>query len=94
VPDPGNVKLSLEYIRRKAGYASDIAEIALKETIDEVTEKRTAPRAGDNNNNNNNNIWQALKDPYMPGWMRWVVVGVSLGAVAVIATILAVMAGQ
>jgi hypothetical protein len=56
VPDPGNVKLSLEYIRRKAGYASDIAEIALKETIDEVTEKRTAPRVGDNNNNNNNNI--------------------------------------
>ena len=44
MPDPGNVKLSLEYIRRKAGYASDIAEIALKETIDEVTEKRTAPR--------------------------------------------------
>jgi hypothetical protein len=29
----------------------------------------------------------------MPVWMRWVVVGISLGAVAVIATILAVMAG-
>lgn len=42
VPDPGNVKLSLEYIRRTAGYASDIAEIALKETIDEVTEKHSA----------------------------------------------------
>ena len=30
----------------------------------------------------------------MPSWMRWVVVGVSLGVVAVIATILAIIAGQ
>jgi hypothetical protein len=30
----------------------------------------------------------------MRGWMRWVVVGVSLGAVAVIATILTIIAGQ
>lgn len=30
----------------------------------------------------------------MRSWMRWVVVGVSLGAVAVIATILAIIAGQ
>ena len=38
------VTSSYLYIRRTAGYASDIAEIALKETIDEVTEKHSATR--------------------------------------------------
>jgi hypothetical protein len=44
VHDPGNFKLPLEYIRRTAGYASDIAEIAMNKTIDEVTEKHSAKR--------------------------------------------------
>ena len=43
--DPASVKLVLEGIRRTAEYASDIAEAALNETIDEVIEKGAA-RAG------------------------------------------------
>jgi phosphate uptake regulator len=39
VHDLGNIKLALEDIRRTAEYASDIAEVAMNETIDEVTEK-------------------------------------------------------
>jgi phosphate uptake regulator len=39
VRDPASVKLALEDIRRTAEYASDIAEAALNETIDEVIEK-------------------------------------------------------
>ena len=44
VHDQGNIKLALEDIRRTAEYASDIAEAALNETIDEVTEKHSASR--------------------------------------------------
>jgi phosphate uptake regulator len=39
VRDPASVKLALEDIRRTAEYASDIAEAAMNETIDEVIEK-------------------------------------------------------
>lgn len=39
IQDVGNIKLVLEDIRRTAEYASDIAESALNETIDEVIEK-------------------------------------------------------
>jgi hypothetical protein len=39
IQDIGNIKLVLEDIRRTAEYASDIAESALNETIDEVIEK-------------------------------------------------------
>jgi phosphate uptake regulator len=42
VRDPANIKLALEDIRRTAEYASDIAEAAMNETIDEVIEKHTA----------------------------------------------------
>jgi phosphate uptake regulator len=42
VRDPSNIKLALEDIRRTAEYASDIAEAAMNETIDEVIEKHTA----------------------------------------------------
>ncbi len=42
VHDLGNIKLALEDIRRTAEYASDIAEVAMNETIDEVTEKYSA----------------------------------------------------
>jgi hypothetical protein len=42
VHDLGNIKLALENIRRTAEYASDIAEVAMNETIDEVTEKHSA----------------------------------------------------
>lgn len=45
VKDPASVKLVLEDIRRTAEYASDIAEAALNETIDEVIEKQTAVKA-------------------------------------------------
>jgi phosphate uptake regulator len=41
VRDPANIKLALEDIRRTAEYASDIAEAAMNETIDEVIEKHT-----------------------------------------------------
>ncbi|MCI0564960.1 MAG: phosphate uptake regulator PhoU [Nitrososphaera sp.] len=42
IHDPANLKLVLENIRRTAEYASDIAEAALNETIDEVIEKHSA----------------------------------------------------
>ena len=42
VRDPANIKLVLEDIRRTAEYASDIAEAAMNETIDEVIEKHSA----------------------------------------------------
>ncbi len=42
VKDPASVKLVLEDIRRAAEYASDIAEAALNETIDEVIEQTAA----------------------------------------------------
>jgi phosphate uptake regulator len=44
VHDLGNIKLALEDIRRTAEYASDIAEVAMNDTIDEVTEKHSANR--------------------------------------------------
>ena len=44
VHDLGNIKLALEDIRRTAEYASDIAEVAMNDTIDEVTEKHIANR--------------------------------------------------
>lgn len=44
VRDPASIKLVLEDIRRTAEYASDIAEAALNETIDEVIEKQTAAK--------------------------------------------------
>ncbi len=43
--DLTNVKLALEDIRRTAEYASDIAEAAMNETIDEVIEKHSANRS-------------------------------------------------
>ena len=42
--DQANIKLALESIRRTAEYASDIAEVAINETIGEVTEKHSASR--------------------------------------------------
>jgi phosphate uptake regulator len=42
IPDQANIKLVLENIRRTAEYASDIAEAAMNETIDEVIEKYAA----------------------------------------------------
>ena len=44
VHDLGNIKLALEDIRRTAEYASDIAEVAMNDTIDEVTEKHITDR--------------------------------------------------
>jgi phosphate uptake regulator len=44
VHDLGNIKLALEDIRRTAEYASDIAEVAINDTIDEVTEKQSTNR--------------------------------------------------
>jgi phosphate uptake regulator len=44
VNDLGNIKLVLEGIRRTAEYASDIAEVAMNDTIDEVTEKHSTNR--------------------------------------------------
>ena len=44
VHDPANIKLVLEDIRRTAEYASDIAEAAMNETIDEVIEKHNKSR--------------------------------------------------
>jgi phosphate uptake regulator len=44
VHDLGNIKLALEDIRRTAEYAIDIAEVAMNDTIDEVTEKHIANR--------------------------------------------------
>jgi phosphate uptake regulator len=40
IKDTATLKLALENIRRTAEYASDIAEAALNETIDEVIEKK------------------------------------------------------
>jgi len=45
VHDTANLKLALEHIRRTAEYASDIAEAAMNETIDEVIEKHVASRS-------------------------------------------------
>jgi phosphate uptake regulator len=45
ISDLANVKLALEDIRRTAEYASDIAEAALNETIDEVIEKHISDRS-------------------------------------------------
>ncbi|MDQ3968896.1 MAG: PhoU family transcriptional regulator [Thermoproteota archaeon] len=42
--DQANIKLALESIRRTAEYASDIAEVAINETIGEVTEKHSVSR--------------------------------------------------
>ena len=44
VRDPASIKLALEDIRRTAEYASDIAEAAMNETIDEVIEKSRGSR--------------------------------------------------
>ncbi|MEW6603409.1 MAG: phosphate uptake regulator PhoU [Thermoproteota archaeon] len=44
IRDPASVKLALEDIRRTAQYASDIAEAAMNETIDEVIEKHSTGR--------------------------------------------------
>ena len=44
VHDLGNIKLALENIKRTAEYASDIAEVAMNETIEEVIEKQSANR--------------------------------------------------
>jgi hypothetical protein len=38
-----HIKLILEDIRRTAEHASDIAEAAMNQTIEEVIEKRTPP---------------------------------------------------
>ena len=45
VRDLASVKLALEDIRRTAEYASDIAEAAMNETIDEVIEKHNTTRS-------------------------------------------------
>jgi phosphate uptake regulator len=42
--DSATIKLILEDIRRTAEYASDIAEAAINETIDDVIERQTASR--------------------------------------------------
>jgi phosphate uptake regulator len=42
--DQANIRLALENIRRTAEYASDIAEVAINETIDEVTENHSTSR--------------------------------------------------
>ncbi len=39
-----NIRLALENIRRTAEYASDIAEVAINETIDHITENHTINR--------------------------------------------------
>ena len=44
VHDQANIRLALENIRRTAEYASDIAEVAINETIDEVTENHSTSR--------------------------------------------------
>jgi phosphate uptake regulator len=44
VDDQANIRLALESIRRTAEYASDIAEVAINETIDDVTENHTSDR--------------------------------------------------
>jgi phosphate uptake regulator len=42
--DQANIRLALENIRRTAEYASYIAEVAINETIDEVTENHSTSR--------------------------------------------------
>ncbi len=42
--DQANIRLALENIRRTAEYASDIAEVAINETIDDVTENHSTSR--------------------------------------------------
>lgn len=42
--DQANIRLALENIRRTAEYASDIAEVAINETIDYVTENHSTSR--------------------------------------------------
>ncbi len=42
--DQANISLALENIRRTAEYASDIAEVAINETIDDVTENHSTSR--------------------------------------------------
>src|ERR671924_1986526 len=49
IHDAANVKLALENIRRTAEYASDIAEAAMNETIDEVVEKHSANKSSSSN---------------------------------------------
>ena len=44
VHDQANIRLALENIRRTAEYASDIAEVAINETIDDVTENHSTSR--------------------------------------------------
>jgi len=44
VYDQTNIRLALENIRRTAEYASDIAEVAINETIVEVTERHSSNR--------------------------------------------------
>jgi len=44
IHDPASIKLVLEAIRRTAEYASDIAEAALNETINEVIERHATTR--------------------------------------------------
>lgn len=44
IRDSASIKLALEDIRRTAQYASDIAEAAMNETIDEVIEKHSTGR--------------------------------------------------
>jgi phosphate uptake regulator len=44
VHDQANIRMALENIRRTAEYASDIAEVAINETIDEVTENHNTSR--------------------------------------------------
>ncbi len=44
VNDQANIRLALENIRRTAEYASDIAEVAINETIDDVTQNHTRDR--------------------------------------------------
>jgi phosphate uptake regulator len=42
--DQANIRLALENIRRTAEYASDIAEVAINETIGDVTENHSTSR--------------------------------------------------
>jgi hypothetical protein len=44
VYDQTNIRLALENIRRTAEYASDIGEVAINETIVEVTERHSSNR--------------------------------------------------
>ncbi len=48
VDDHTNIRLALENIRRTAEYASDIAEVAINDTIDNITENHTATAEANN----------------------------------------------